>query len=171
MAHWDELLPPVRPYYLKRVCVCDFEKSGLADRLAAHFRTVCAHAYEPGVIGCEALMRAIRGQMAAEDGLARQANRVLICAADAVTLAALAESSLASCPDEIGTAAGRRHSDLYLLAESADDLPDDGRIRRDRLAAMLAARELPLIRLHGPPDAQLRQAREAVDAVLRPRPR
>jgi hypothetical protein len=24
MAHWDELLPPVRPYYVKRVCVCDF---------------------------------------------------------------------------------------------------------------------------------------------------
>ena len=23
MAHWDELLPPVRPYYLKRVCVCE----------------------------------------------------------------------------------------------------------------------------------------------------
>jgi HTH-type transcriptional regulator, transcriptional repressor of NAD biosynthesis genes len=173
MAHWDELLAPVRPYYLKRICICDSGQSGLAERLAARFRTVCVHAYEAGPLGAtgrDALMPALRGQMAAEDALARQANRVLISAADAVTLTAGNEPSLASCPDEIGAAAGRRRSDLYLLAESADHLTDDGRIRRDRLAAMLAARELPLIRLHGSSDAQLRQACEAVDVVLRPRP-
>jgi NadR type nicotinamide-nucleotide adenylyltransferase len=175
MAHWDELLPPVRPYYLKRVCVCDPGQSGLADRLAARFRTVCVHAYEsgpPGATGRDALMRALRGQMAAEDALARQANRVLISAANAVTLAAQGESSLGGCPDEIAAAtADRRRSDLYLLAGSADDLPDDDRTRRDVLAAILTARGLPLIRLRGPYDAQLRQASEAVDAVLRARPR
>jgi NadR type nicotinamide-nucleotide adenylyltransferase len=91
MAHWDELLPPVRPYYVKRVCVRDFGRSGLAARLAARFHTACVHAYESGppeATDRDAVMRTFRGQMAAEDALARQANRVLICAADAVTLAA-----------------------------------------------------------------------------------
>jgi len=172
MAHWDELLPPVRPYYLKRVCVCHPGHSGLADRLAARFHTVCVHAYEPGPLAVadrDALMHALRGQMAAEDALARQANRVLICAADAVTLAAGGESSLGACPDEIAAAVDRRPCDLYLLAESADDLTDDGRAQCDRLVAILAARGLPLTRLRGPHEAQLRQACEAVDAVLRAR--
>ena len=52
LAHWDELLPPVRPYYLKRVCVCELGQSGLVDRLAAHFHTVCVHAYESGAAWC-----------------------------------------------------------------------------------------------------------------------
>ena len=104
--------------------------------------------------------------MAAEDALARQANRVLICAADAVTLAARAASSPGGCPDEIAAADGRR-CDLYLLIAGADG-PSDA---RDRLAATLATRGLPFGRLHGADDAQLRQACESVDAVLRARPR
>jgi HTH-type transcriptional repressor of NAD biosynthesis genes len=170
MAHWDELLPPVRPYYVKRVCVCDFGRSGLAARLAARFHTACVHAYESGppeATDRDAVMRAFRGQMAAEDALARQANRVLICAADAVTLAARAASSPGGCPDEIAAAADGRRCDLYLLIAGADG-PSDA---RDRLAATLATRGLPFGRLHGADDAQLRQACESVDAVLRARPR
>jgi NadR type nicotinamide-nucleotide adenylyltransferase len=166
MAHWDELLPPVRPYYLKRVCVCDVGLSGLAARLAAGFCTVCVHAYETGPLDRNSLMRAFRGQMAAEDALARQANRVLICTADAVTMAAWSESSLAGCPDEIAAAADRRRCDLYLLAGSTEDRSDGC----ERLAAALTTRGLPFTRLRGPHDAQLRQACESVDAVLRAGP-
>jgi hypothetical protein len=68
-------------------------------------------------------MRAFRGQMAAEDALARQANRVLICAADAVTLAARAASSPGGCPDEIAAAADGRRCDLYLLIAARMDRP------------------------------------------------
>ncbi|MGH6927512.1 MAG: adenylyltransferase/cytidyltransferase family protein, partial [Dongiaceae bacterium] len=45
MTHWEALLPAVRPYYLKRVCVFDDDRSSLADALAAEFRTVCVHRY------------------------------------------------------------------------------------------------------------------------------
>jgi cytidyltransferase-like protein len=94
MTHWEALLPAVRPYYLKRVCVLDDQS--LADALAAEFRTVCLHRYDgpsPDL-----------AWDAAEAALSRQANRVLICEAGAATAALLAEE---------------RRYDLYLLAEAS----------------------------------------------------
>jgi NadR type nicotinamide-nucleotide adenylyltransferase len=141
MAHWDELLPPVRPYYLKRVCVCD---AALARALAAHFRTVCVHAYDGGLQGREPRdaderQRLIRGQMAAEEALARQANRVLLCEA----------------PPELRDAATPSF-DLYLLTE------------RDRPSLEAAARERLVLRLQGSPEAEFRQACDAIGRLLLP---
>ena len=69
MRHWDDLLPPVRPYYLRRVGVLGPGAEDLAVRLAAQFRTVC--------------LRSGSAPAAAEAALARQANRILICAVEA----------------------------------------------------------------------------------------
>lgn len=153
MAHWDELLPPVRSYYLKRVCVCD---PALASALAAHFGTVCVHAYDGGVHTRQArdrdeLLRLFRGQRTAEDALARQANRVLLCEADALTLAIWSDA-----PPEIRMAAERRPFDLYLLAES------------DRLQARLVIDSRPIVHLRGPQEAQFQQACEAIGRLLVP---
>ena len=160
MAHWDELLPPVRPYYLKRVCVGD---SALAHALAARFRTACVHAYDGGALGDarpprdhDALMRLFRGQMAAEDALARQANRVLLCEADALTMAAWSEAQLGSCPPAIAAAVEERRFDLYLFAEG------DGPWER------LAARKRPFVGLSGPHEAQLQQASDAIQRLIAP---
>ena len=157
MAHWDELLPPVRPYYLKRVCVCASRQSALAHELAAHFRTVCVHAYDGGVLdeahrprGRDALLRLFQGQMAAEDALARQANRVLLCEADALTLAALSEARLRGCPPDLSATAERRPFDLYLLTES------------DQSQARLVTDGRPVLHLRGSHEAQFQQACEAI---------
>jgi NadR type nicotinamide-nucleotide adenylyltransferase len=158
MAHWDELLPPVRPYYLKRVCVCDSRDSSLAHDLAAHFRTVCVHAYDGGAVAGprdhDALMRMFAGQMAAEDALARQANRVLLCETDALTMAAWSEARLGSCPPALAAAAERRRFDLYLLAEGDERLAASGH---------------PFLGLRGTPETQFHQACAAIQQLIGPR--
>src|SRR5688572_19641714 len=67
-------------------------KSTLAKDLAAHFRT--AHAFEyarplldgkGGRCDREDIPRIARGQVATEEALARQADRVLICDTDVLT--------------------------------------------------------------------------------------
>jgi nicotinamide riboside kinase len=161
MAHWDELLPPVRPYYLKRVCVCDSGDSSLAHELAAHFRTVCVHAYDGGLVAGpprdhDELLRLFQAQMSAEDALARQANRVLLCEADAPTMAAWSAARLGNCPPAIRAAAERRHIDLHLLAES------------DRPWEALVTDKRTVLRLRGSPEAQFQQACEAIRHLLGP---
>jgi nicotinamide riboside kinase len=94
--------------------------------------------------------------MAAEDALARQANRVLLCETDAVIMAAWSEARLGSCPPAIVEAAEQRRFDLYLFAES------DGPWER------LAARTRPFIRLGGSHEAQLQQASEAIQRLIAP---
>jgi HTH-type transcriptional repressor of NAD biosynthesis genes len=163
MAHWDELLPPVRPYYLKRVCVCDSPGSSLAHELAAHFRTVCVHAYGAGVLGDaqqprdhDALMRMFAGQIAAEDALARQANRVLLSETDALTMATWSEAQLGSCPPAIVAATEHRRFDLFLLTKGngpRERLAEDGR---------------PFVRLHGSRESQFDQACQAIQHLIAP---
>jgi NadR type nicotinamide-nucleotide adenylyltransferase len=130
MTHWEALLPAVRPYYLKRVCVLGDARAALADALAAEFRTVCVHRHE----GPRDLDLG-RARRAAEDALSRQANRVLICEADAATATLLAEEP---------------RFDLYLIPEA------------NHTCAMLAARGLPVVRLHGPREMHADQAVAAV---------
>lgn len=168
MAHWDELLPPVRPYYLKRVCVCDDSGSRLAERLAAHFRTVCAHGYGGGAAGDwprdhDESMRLFRGQVTAEDALARQATRVLLCETDAPAMAAWSETRLGSSPPVILDAAARRRIDLHLLGDARS--AEDG-AALDRLATMLTAAARPFMRLQGSSAAQFDQAREAIEQLI-----
>lgn len=149
MAHWDELLPPVRPYYLKRVWLGD---AALAQALAAHFRTVCVHAYDGGLQGREPrdsdeLHRLIRGQMAAEHALARRANRVLLCEADALTV-----SSWFKAPPELHDA--MRSFDLYLLGAS------------DRPWSDVVVHKQPILRLQGTREEQFRRACDAIAHLI-----
>jgi NadR type nicotinamide-nucleotide adenylyltransferase len=153
MAHWDELLPPVRPYYLKRVRLGD---AALAQALAAHFRTVCVHAYDGGLQGREPrdsdeLLRLIRGQMASERALARQANRVLLCEADALPLSSWFEAAASELH-----ATGRQPFDLYLLTGN------------DRPWADLVANKVPIFRVQGTREARFRQACEAIARLIAP---
>jgi cytidyltransferase-like protein len=137
MAHWEALLPAVRPYYVKRVCVLDDDRSPLADALSAEFRTVCMHRYygprdsDPG-----------QARSAAAAALSRQANRVLICEADAATATFPAEEP---------------RFDLYLLPEA------------NHIGALLTARSLPVLRLHGPRETHMDQAVAAIRRIIAPR--
>lgn len=127
LAHWQQLPPCVRPYYVKRVCIFGPESTGkstLARDLAAHFQT--AHVPEfarelldpQGGVCHEADIPLIaRGQLASEDALARQANRVLICDTDLLTTTIWSEVLFGGCPDWIRRAALERPYDLYLLLD------------------------------------------------------
>src|SRR5205814_5917310 len=86
IKHWEDLPEVVRPYFVKRVCVFGPESTGkstLARDLARHFQTVYASEYarpllDPQGGQCRPLdiPLIVRGQVATEDALARQANRV-----------------------------------------------------------------------------------------------
>ena len=134
MTHWEALLPAVRPYYLKRVCILDSHRPSLAEVLAAEFQTVCLHRYDG-----RRDLDLDRARLAAEEALSRQANRVLICEADAAPL----------------HIDGSRF-DLYAIPET------------DPAAPIFAARGLPLVRLHGPLEARMGQAAAAIRRIMAP---
>ncbi len=90
MGSWDYIPPAVRPFFVRRVYLLSEDPSQsepMLEQLADHFRTVFVGDYLGFRIGlddvddleAEALLRA---QTAAEEGLARQAERVLLCATD-----------------------------------------------------------------------------------------
>jgi cytidyltransferase-like protein len=134
MTHWEALLPAARPYYLKRVCVIDRHQPSLAEMLAAEFHTVCLHRYD-GPRDRDPH----RARLAAEDALGRQANRVLICEADAAAL------EIDGPP-----------FDLYAIPEA------------EAAAPILAARGLPIVRLRGPVETQMAQAAAAIRRIMAP---
>jgi NadR type nicotinamide-nucleotide adenylyltransferase len=148
LAHWADLLPPVRPYYAKRVCVVDPAHPALARELARQLDTPCLHAYGRADEDFASLLRA---QAAAETALLRQANRVLVAERDALTSALLAELRDGVPADE-----SIRPYDFYLLGDAVDD----------RLTARLLAQHLPVQTLHGAAAARLAQAGAVVARLL-----
>jgi HTH-type transcriptional regulator, transcriptional repressor of NAD biosynthesis genes len=127
LRHWEFLPPPVRPYYVKRVCVFGPESTGkttLAADLARHFRTAWAGEFARGLLDPKAgrcdpedIPLIARGQLASEDALARQANRVLFCDTDLITTTIWSRVLFGDCPRWIEEEADRRRYDLYLLLD------------------------------------------------------
>ncbi len=125
MTHWEFLPECVRPYFVKRVCLFGPESTGkstLAQQLASHFRTVHVAEFarglldrKQGVCDAEDIPTIARGQAAAEDALARRANRVLFCDTDLLTTTIWSEVLFGDCPDWIRAEAAARRYDLYLL--------------------------------------------------------
>jgi NadR type nicotinamide-nucleotide adenylyltransferase len=125
--HWQYLPECVRPYFVKRVCVFGPESTGkstLARDLAGYFETVYVPEFARGLLDpkqgvCEAsdIPLIARGQLAAEDALARQANRVLICDTDLLTTTIWSDVLFGECPDWIREAATSRQYDLTLLLD------------------------------------------------------
>ncbi len=87
LDNWQFIPECVRPYFVKRVCIFGPESTGkstLARDLAVHFQTVYVSEFARGLLDpqqgiCTAgdIPLIARGQAAAEDALARQANKVL----------------------------------------------------------------------------------------------
>jgi HTH-type transcriptional repressor of NAD biosynthesis genes len=184
MTHWDALPPCVRPYFAKRVCVFGPESTGkstLAQGLAAHFETVAVPEYARAHLEArDAVMSAAdmpliaRGQMAAEDALARQANRLLICDTDPLTTAIWSEALYGQCAPEVTEAANARRYHLTLLLDVdvpwIEDpvryLPENRRAFFDRCEAELIRRDRPYVIIRGHWDARWETAVEAVAALL-----
>lgn len=135
MGQWQHIPPCVRPYFLHRICLFGPEsvgKSTLALQLADHFQTVAVGEYarplldhKSGRCDREDIPLIARGQIAAEDALARQANRVMFCDTDLLTTTIWSDVLFDDCPQWITEEAQRRQYDLYLLLKPDVPWVDD----------------------------------------------
>lgn len=184
LANWRYLPPCVRPYYARRVCIVGPESTGkstLAAALARELGTVAVPEYarallesQDGRLAPADIDRIARGQLAAEEALARQAERVLVCDTDLLTTAVWSETLYGRCPGWIRDEARRRRYDLTLVTDvdtpwvkdSVRYLPQDRKPFRERLLRELEAAGRRCLLLSGPPEARLAAARAAVAELL-----
>jgi NadR type nicotinamide-nucleotide adenylyltransferase len=125
LKNWSYIPECVRPYFVKRICLFGPESTGkstLARDLAAHFGTVHVSEFARGLLDwkqgvCDVsdIPLIARGQAAAEDALARRANKILFCDTDLLTTTIWSEVLFGDCPSWIRDAAEQRRYDLYLL--------------------------------------------------------
>ncbi|HTN77609.1 MAG TPA: AAA family ATPase, partial [Pirellulaceae bacterium] len=184
LKHWQYIPACVRPYFVKRVCIFGPESTGkstLARELARHFATAHVSEFarelldhkqgicEPGDIPLIA-----RGQAAAEDALARHANKVLFCDTDLLTTTIWSDALFGECPAWIQRAAAARHYDLYFLLDVdvpwVDDaqryLPHARRAFFERCQAALKSQNRNFQVIRGSWEERWAQAVRAVEQLL-----
>ena len=180
LAHWAYLPPPVRPYYLRRVCILGPEgtgKSTLAANLADHYATCFVRPYADVLRGLKlhlepADVQAIaRGQLAAELTQAGRANRVLFLDTDLTAVQWWSERQFGACPEWVRQEAECRRYHLYLVTDV--DVPQRSNDQEQRSAFvrhclnMLDAKGSDYVRLSGTWQQRRDKAVAAVDALLR----
>lgn len=131
MQHFAALPRCVRPYFARRVSVFGPESTGkstLAAELARAAGTVCVPEFARGYLEARAGVFERgdvdvigRGQIALEDTLARDANRVVICDTDPLLTVVWSEAMFGEAPAWLREAARARRYDLTLLCDA--DLP------------------------------------------------
>ncbi|WP_162661064.1 AAA family ATPase [Tuwongella immobilis] len=184
LTHWEHLPEFVRPYYLRRVCIFGPESTGkttLARQLAAHYRTQWVPEFARGWIDANPRDLApddfpfiAQGQIALEDALARQANRVLFCDTDPLTTTLWAMEFLGRIPDPVSQLAAERRYDLTLLlqvdvpwvADSQRFLPHARREFFQKCEQALQQAGRAYVTITGDWAERWQQACAAIDALL-----
>ncbi len=183
LAHWQHLPRCVRPHFVRRVSVFGPESTGkttLARDLAASLGTVCVPEWARAVLerrggSLEGLDWGdlIRGQVASEEALARNATRVLVCDTDPLATVVWADALGVQLDADLTRAAHERAYDLTLLTspdlpwenDVARYLPGDGARFFERCEAELRGAGRPYVVVAGDRDARLRTAMRAVAQV------
>jgi NadR type nicotinamide-nucleotide adenylyltransferase len=182
-AHWDYLPPPVRKHYALTISLHGVEsvgKSTLAERLAAHYRTILVPEY--GRAHCEAhgidcreddLLLIGEAQQASIEAARPWCNRLLIADTDALMTAAWSQMMIGHLPDQLIC---HRKADLYLMLGIDAPFIDDGtrvyktaedRERFDRIArAALTVARAPVVDIAGSWDERFDAAVGAIDALI-----
>jgi NadR type nicotinamide-nucleotide adenylyltransferase len=186
MRYWRYLPVPVRPYFVRRVCIIGPESTGkstLAARLARRFDTVVVGEYARALIDrhagavTESLFPAIvRGQRASEEALARQANRVLVCDSDAFTTLLYRQLYVGDCPADIREAADRARYDLYLVTSPDTPYVSDPQRHHpeqrgwffDRCVEWVRSRSARHVILRGSWDERFDRACAAIEELVDP---
>lgn len=186
MRYWEHLSIPARPHYVKKVCLLGAEsvgKSWLARELARRLQTVHVPEYARTFVDArnnqvsfvDSAMIA-RGHIAAEEALARQANRVLICDTGSLSTLIWCEVLYGRCFPWVRQWADRREYDLFLLLKP--DVPWEPDPQRslatgeqrwafhERCQRELEARGWNYIEIDGGSEERLGRALEAVDALI-----
>jgi len=184
--HWNMMLPAARPHFLKRVAIIGPESCGkttLARRLAAAYRTVHVAEYARTYLentdpakypDLEDIALIGAGHAAAEDGLARQANRLLVLDTDHVCTAVWSRVALGSVPEAVIGEIQARPYDLRLLLKDdvpfvADVLRYGGETRQLRFAhfvAELERHDLPYLVIEGGWPERNARAMAAVEDLM-----
>lgn len=186
MANWRSIPPCVRPYYVKRVCIVGPESTGkttLATQLAAHYDTawVSEHArplldHKQGQCDPDEIPLIARGQLAAEEAMARQANRVLICDTDLLLTTVWSDVLYGRCDEAVRQLASSRRYDLCLLADIDVPWVDDGQrylphLREsffEQCKSALEREGRSYVTLSGNWEQRFVTATKAIDALLQP---
>ncbi|MBI3463589.1 MAG: AAA family ATPase [Planctomycetes bacterium] len=184
LANWEYIPECVRPHFVKRICLFGPESTGkstLARDLAAHFNTVHAAEFARGLLDhkdgvCEPedIPLIARGQAAAEDALARRANKVIFCDTDLLLTTIWSDVLFGACPAWVRQAAERRHYDLCLLLDVdvpwVDDQQRNLPHRRseffERCRDALQSRRRPYVIIRGAWPERFAQACRAVQQLL-----
>jgi NadR type nicotinamide-nucleotide adenylyltransferase len=186
LKHWEFIPVPVRPYFVKRVCLFGPESTGkttLARDLARHYHTVYAHEYarplldlKEGRCDPEDFAFIARGQAATEDAMARQANRILFCDTDPLLTVIWHRTLVGAAPAWLDELADSRRYDLYLLLDIDVPWVNDGQryfpdpaprqTFFEQCEEELKRRNRQFIRISGDWANRKRESIRAMDSVL-----
>jgi HTH-type transcriptional repressor of NAD biosynthesis genes len=188
-ANWDQLEPPVRGWFAKRVCVLGAESTGtttLAKALAAKLNTTWVEEYgrEYSALKLEQNNPVWRSdefeliaseQTRREDQAARNANRVLICDTNAFATTLWHRRYMGSESKQVEEIARTGRCDLYLLTGDEipfvqDGLRDGEHIRHEMhtwFEEALAAQSIPWKLLRGSQEERLREALSLINELFR----
>lgn len=190
-ANWHFIEPPVRAWFVRRVCVLGAESTGtttLAKALANYFKTNWVEEY-----GREYSARKLADgdtawttpeflhiaseQARREDMAARTANRVLICDTNAFATVLWHRRYTGRHSEDVAAVASRGRCDLYLL--TGDEIPftqdgtrDGEHIRHDMhiwFEEALAAQSVPWHLLRGSTESRLQTAITLIESLF-PKP-
>lgn len=188
-AAWEQLTPPAKAHFARRVVVLGVESSGtttLARALAERLRTVWVpeygRAYAEGRLAAhdapwrtDEFVHIARAQAACEDALARRASRVVVCDTDPLATHVWHRRYVGAWSAEVERLAAARTYDLYVL--TAPDFPfvqdgtrDGEHVRHDMHAWFVEALErrgLPWINVGGPHERRLADAASSIEPLLR----
>ncbi len=188
LGQLDFLEPPVRSWFVRKVCVLGAESTGtttLAKALAEHYQTVWVPEYGreysqqkmdrggSGWTSCE-FVEIAREQMRREEEARRKAGRVLICDTNAFATCLWHRRYMGFDLPELEPLGVRSPPDLYLLTGDEipfvqDGLRDGEHIRHEMhgwFEKALSSQSVPWILLHGSPEDRLADAVRAVDVLL-----
>jgi NadR type nicotinamide-nucleotide adenylyltransferase len=183
LSHWPFLPRCVRPYFARKISLFGPESTGkstLAARLARHYHTSWVPEYarsfleaRQGRLEAQYLLPIARGQLASEEALLLNCNRVLFCDTDPLLTSIWAHTLYGTSHPWIEAQAARRY-DLTLLtdvdvpwvADPVRYLPDDRRPFFERCERALKQAGRPYLVLRGPWDQRFEQACMAIDALL-----
>ncbi|MDX5443015.1 MAG: ATP-binding protein [Hymenobacteraceae bacterium] len=157
-------------------------KSTLAAQLAAHYQTVWVPEFARGYI--ENLQRPYnlhdieeiaRGQLAAEQEAAKQANKILFCDTELLVIKIWCENAYNHCPAWITEALQQQHYDLYLLMNI--DLPWEPDPQREHphlrpyfyewYKRELQQHRFPFAEVSGSEQERFKQACSSIDSLLK----
>lgn len=186
MRNWEYIPIPVRPWYLRKVCIFGPESTGkttLASRLAEHFQTrwVAEYArtwleYQSRDCQPEDMRVIAKGQLASERAMSLHANKLLFCDTDLLTTNIWSQKFWGiPLPKELLKEAEEASYDLTLLCDVdvpwVDDsqryFPEGRREFFDICEAELIRCGRKYLRIHGDWEQRWRQSVEAVELLLK----